>query len=107
MAGGIGSGVVDGSVLGRKIKNLLENKTKKAIKTGFLTSEAKVAFTKLRKTFIEAPILCYFDLVYHIQILTDELRYVIGKVLSQINSDQLSSNHMTSENLKDPNFYKF
>ena len=46
-----------------KSKNL--SKFKKT-KLGFLTSGAKMAFTKLRQAFIKAPILYYFDPERHI-----------------------------------------
>ena len=42
-----------------------------SLSRSFLTYKAKKVFTKLRQTFIEAPILNYFDLEHHIKIETD------------------------------------
>ena len=50
--------------------------------TGFLTPEARLAFTRLRQAFVEAPILHHFDPESHIRIETDVLGYAIGSVLS-------------------------
>ena len=63
--------------------------------TDFLTSEAKKAFTQLRKAFIEAPILHHFDPESHIHIETDVLSYAISKILSQMVLDQSSSDYVT------------
>ena len=52
--------------------------------TGYLTPNARQAFTQLRQAFIEAPILRHFDPEYHIRIQTDTSGYVIGGVLSQL-----------------------
>ena len=49
-----------------------------------LTLTAKKAFNHLRYAFIQAPILQYFDLEWHIQIETDVLGNAIGEVLSQL-----------------------
>ena len=49
---------------------------------GFLISKAKLAFTKLRQAFVEAPISHYFNLKYHIRIETNVSRYAISKILS-------------------------
>ena len=59
----------------------------------YLTSEARLAFTKLRKMFIEALILQYFDLEYHIWIKTDASGYAISKILSQLTLDNLGQWH--------------
>lgn len=37
-------------------------------RSGFLTTEAKVAFAKLRQIFIDVPIFHYFDPKYHIEL---------------------------------------
>ena len=48
------------------------SKTKNLSQSGmFLTVNARKALTKLRKTFIKAPILNYFDPKRHIQIETN------------------------------------
>ena len=52
--------------------------------TGYLTPDAKRAFTQLRQAFTKAPILRHFDPECHIQIETDALGYAIGRVLSQL-----------------------
>ena len=56
---------------------------------GYLTIEARLAFTKLRKMFFKAPILRHFDPEWHIQIKTDASGYAIGGVLSQLILDNL------------------
>ncbi len=102
----------DASSDGESIKNLLttaksaKSKESNFVKansgTDFLTPGAKEAFIHLRKAFTKAPILRHFDPECHIQIETDALGYVIGRVLSQITSDhldQLFSDHVTYENL--------
>ena len=52
--------------------------------TGYLTPNARQAFTQLRQAFTKAPILRHFDLKCHIRIETDALGYAIGGVLSQL-----------------------
>ena len=49
---------------------------------GYLTPDAKRAFTQLRQAFTEAPILRHFDPECHIRIETDASGYAIGGVLS-------------------------
>ena len=41
--------------------------------TGYLISEARLMFTRLKKAFTKAPILRHFDLEYHIWIQNDAL----------------------------------
>ncbi len=53
----------------------------------FFTSEAKKAFTELRQVFVEGPILNHFDQEHHIRIETDASDYAIGRILSQLTSD--------------------
>ena len=55
--------------------------------TGYLTPNAKRAFTQLRQAFTKAPILRHFDSECHIRIETDASGYAIGGVLSQLTSD--------------------
>ena len=57
--------------------------------TGYLTPDAKRAFTQLRQAFNKAPILQHFDPECHIRIETDASGYAIGRVLSQLTSDNL------------------
>ena len=52
--------------------------------TGYLTPDAKQAFTQLRQAFTKAPILWHFDPECHIQIETNVSSYAIGGVLSQL-----------------------
>ena len=54
------------------------------VRLDFLTPRAKLAFVKLRQTFIKAPILHHLDLGRHIWIETDASEYAIGRVLSQL-----------------------
>ena len=92
---GIGNNKVNDEVddeVGKKDRNLTKSKNlfkSKKTKSGFLTSGAKKAFTKLRQVFIKASILQHFDPKRHIQVQTDISGYAIGGVLSQLTSDNL------------------
>ena len=87
----ISGGEVEGDEIGKKgrktskSKNL--SKSKKTVGSDFLTSGARLAFTKLRQAFVKAPILYHFNPKCHIRIETDESVYAIGGVLSQLTSD--------------------
>ena len=70
-----------------KSKNLF--KSKKTVESDFLTSRAKLVFTKLRKIFVKAPILCYFDLKRYIRVETDISGYVIGRIFCQLTLNDL------------------
>lgn len=76
-----------------KPKNLTKSPTIlfNVVTTEFLTFKAKVAFTQLKKAFIEVLILEYFDSKYYIQIETNASSYAISKILSQLTSDQVIS----------------
>ena len=50
--------------------------------TGYLTPDARRAFTQLRQVFIKASIVQYFDPECHIWIETDASGYAISRVLS-------------------------
>ena len=50
--------------------------------TGYLTPDARQAFTQLRQAFTKAPILQHFDLECHIRIETDVSGYAIGGILN-------------------------
>ena len=52
--------------------------------SNFLTSEAKLAFSRLRQAFIEAPILHHFDPKRYIRIETHASGYAIGDILIQL-----------------------
>ena len=61
--------------------------------TGYLILEARLAFTKLRKTFTKALIFQHFHPECYIMIETDVLSYATGGVLSQLTLDNLSQWH--------------
>ena len=69
-----------------KSKNLFKfkklSKSKKTLESNFFTLGARLAFTKLRQTFVKAPILYYFDLERYIRIEMDISGYAIDGVLS-------------------------
>ena len=56
----------------------------KKVETDFFTPKARLAFTQLRETFIEASILYYFNPKSHIRIETEALSYAIGDILTQL-----------------------
>lgn len=60
----------------------------------FFTSEARLAFTKLKQKLIKILILHYLNLKYHIKIGTDVLNYAIGEVLSQFIANDLGYWHL-------------
>ena len=64
--------------------------------TGYLTPDAKRAFTQLRQAFTEAPILRHFDPECHIRIETDASGYAIGGVLSQLTLGNLGEWHLVA-----------
>ena len=68
-------------------------------RTGFLTLEARLAFTQLRQAFVEALILHHFNPESHIQIETDVLGYAIGSVLSQLSSRTRPDGVVTKDDL--------
>ena len=51
---------------------------------GFLTLEASLTFTQLKKAFTKAPILHHFDPKHYIKIETNASGYAIGEVPSQV-----------------------
>ena len=67
--------------------------------TGFLTPEARLAFTRLRQAFVEAPILHHFDPESHIRIETDASSYAIGGILSQLSSRTRPNGVVTKDDL--------
>ena len=96
----IGGGGTDWS---DALKKSAKSKKMKSVhdleKLKFLTSEAKEAFNRLRQTFIEAPILRHFDLECHIRIETNASGYAIGRVLSQLTLNQLTSDDIIGLNV--------
>ena len=92
----INDGEVDGNEVGddevgKKVQKLSKSKnlskSKKTIRSDFLISRARLAFTKLRQTFVNAPILYHFDPERHIRIKTDVSNYTIGGVFNQLTLD--------------------
>ena len=88
----IGDGEVDGvevgdNEIGKKVQNLF--KSKNSSKSDFFTLGAKLAFTKLRQTFVKAQILYPFNLERHIRIEMDASGYAIDRVLSQLTLNDL------------------
>ena len=75
-----------GTTVQKSSKSKNSSKSKEA-ESGFLTSEARKAFTELRQAFVKAPILHHFDPECHIRIEMDVSGYAIGEVLSQLTSD--------------------
>ena len=63
------------------------SKSQKTVRSDFLISGAKLAFTELRQAFFKALILHHFNPECHIQIKTDVSGYAIGEVLSQLISE--------------------
>ena len=58
------------------------NSRNKEAGTGFLTLEARLAFTQLRQAFVKAPIFYHFNPESHIRIETDVSDYAISGVLN-------------------------
>ena len=54
------------------------------VRLDFLIPGARLAFTKLRQTFIKALILHHFDLECHIWVETNILGYAIGGIFSEL-----------------------
>ena len=61
--------------------------------TGYLTPDARRAFTQLKQAFTKVPILRHFNPECHIQIQTDASGYAIVGVLSQLTLDNLGQWH--------------
>ena len=60
-------------------------KTSKALgNSNFLTTKAKLAFSRLRQAFIKAPILHHFNPERYIRMETNSFGYAIGDILSQL-----------------------
>ena len=87
----VDSGEVGDDEVGKKVQN--SSKSKKSVRSDFLTPGAKLAFAKLRQAFVKAPILHHFDPERHIQIEMDVSGYKFSGVLSQLTSDDLRRWH--------------
>ena len=99
----VDSGEVGDDEVGKKVQN--SSKSKKSVRSDFLTSGAKLAFAELRQAFVKAPILHHFDPERHIQIETDVSGYAIGgvqklqrseKIVKAIGSDERLPKHQSS-----------
>ena len=77
----VDGGKVEDNEVGKKGRN--SSKSKKT-ESDFLTSKARMAFTKLRQAFIKALILHHFDLECHIWVETDRSGYAISGVFNQL-----------------------
>ena len=86
----VDSGKVRDNEVGEKGRNLFESKK---TELGFLTSKARIAFTKLKQAFIKAPILHHFDPEHYIRVETDASGYTIGGVFSQLILNDLGQWH--------------
>ena len=88
--GEVDSGKVDNEI-GKKGQKTSKSKklfkSKKTLRSDFLTSKAKLAFTKLRQAFVKAPILYHFNPKYYIWVEKDISGYAIGRVLRQLTLD--------------------
>ena len=82
-SGGGGNNCEDGTV-----KKLLRSKNLNKA-TGYLTSNARQTFIKLKQVFTKALILQHFDSEYHIWIETDASSYAISRILGQLTLDNL------------------
>ena len=85
---------VDGDEVDDDVGTTVQKSSKsKEAESGFLTSGAKKAFTKLRQAFIKAPILHHFDLEYHIRVESDASGYVIDGIFSKLTLNNLRRWH--------------
>lgn len=53
----------------------------------FLSSETRLAFSRIRQVFTKAPIFYHFNLKRYISIKTDTFSYDLGDILSQLISE--------------------
>ena len=93
----VDSGEIEVDEVGKKSRKMSKSKTlsksRKTVGSEFLTPGAKLAFTKLRQVFLKAPILYHFNPKRHIRIETDVSGYGLGRVLSQLTSNDLGRWH--------------
>ena len=102
------SEIDNGKVVGSEVDNEVEkkgqktskskklSKSKKTVESDFFTPGARLALTKLRQAFLKAPIFHHFDLERHIRNEIDASGYAIGRVLSQLISDNLGRWHLVA-----------
>ena len=86
--GSIGSDRKDETVK----RSLLTSKNSNGA-TGYLTPDAKQAFTQLRQVFTIAPIFRHFNPECHFRIEIDASGYAMSGVLSQLTLDNLGQWH--------------
>ena len=92
-----GSGVHGGKIrnneVGKKDQKTSKSKnvstSKKMVRSDFFTPGARLAFTKLRQTFVKALIFYYFDLEHYIRAEIDISGYAIDEIFSQLTLDNL------------------
>ena len=93
----VDDGEIEDNAVEKKCRKTSKSKNpfkfKKMVESDFLTSKARLAFTKLRQAFIKAPILYQFDSKHHIRVETNASGYAIGGVLSQLTSDDSGQWH--------------
>ena len=79
-------GEIGDDEVGKKVQKLSKSKnlSKKTVGSDFLIPGTKLAFAKLRQTFVKVLIFYYFDPERYIQIEMDISGYAIGGVLSQL-----------------------
>lgn len=75
---------VSGDKIDKKIANLSNNTKKMSSEVDFPTFKARLTFTLLKKAFIKALILYYYNLEHYIQMKINVLRYTISEILAQL-----------------------
>ena len=81
-----------------KNHDFLKSRTEE-VRMGFITSEARLAFTQLRQAFIKAPIFYHLNPESYIWIETDVSNYAINSILSQLSSRTRPNGVVTKANL--------
>ena len=80
---------VEDDEVGKKVQKRSKSKNLSKTTSDFFIFGAKLTFTKLRQTFLKAPILYYFNPKCHIRIKKYVLGYAIDRILSPLISDDL------------------
>ena len=80
--GKVNSGEFKNDEVRKKVPKRSKSRNLSKSTLDFLTSGAKLAFTKLRQTFFKAPILHHFNPERDIRIEIDVSGYAIGEFLS-------------------------
>ena len=83
--------------IGKKDQKMSKSKKlfkfKKTVRSDFLTSRARLPFTKLRQAFVIALIFSYFNPERNIWVEIDRSGYAIGGVFGQLTSNDLGQWH--------------